>query len=382
MTDVKTALPEGYKPGLEGIVAGTSAISEVDAARDALIYRGYAAHELAEKATFEEVAYLLLFGKLPTKPELDAFNSELAKERALSPKVLEHLTKLPANAHPMVALRSAVDMLYIEDTTADKTDPASNTLKAKRLIAQSATIVAAIARIHQKKAPVAPNPKLSHAANFLYMTLGTEPDKDVARVFESTTILYTEHGFNASTFAALVTASTLSDMHSAVASAIGTLKGPLHGGANEAAIEMLLKIGEPENAEPWLKAALARKEKIMGFGHRVYKKQDSRAPTMKKLAELMANRAGDKKLFDLSVRLEDAVKREKGLFPNVDYHCAVAYYLMGLPIEIYTAIFAMARMVGWTAHVIEQHGANRLIRPECIYTGARDLSYVPIAQRN
>jgi citrate synthase len=242
-------------------------------------------------------------------------------------------------------------------------------------------VVAAISRLHKGLQPVPPDPKLDHAANFLYMESGKKPDADVARVMDSTLILYAEHGYNASTFAARVTASTLSDMHSAVASAIGALKGPLHGGANEAAIEMLLKIGSPENAEAWVKQALERKEKIMGFGHRVYKHQDSRAPLMKILAEKMARRSGDTKLFETSCRVEEEVKRAKNLFPNVDYHCAVAYHLMGLPIEIYTPIFALARMSGWTAHIAEQHAGNRLIRPECVYTGARDLAFVPIDQR-
>jgi citrate synthase len=253
--------------------------------------------------------------------------------------------------------------------------------KALRLVAKTAVVVAAISRIKAGKEPIAPNPDLDHASNFLYMTLGSQPDKDVARIFDSTNILYGDHGFNASTFAARVTASTLSDLHSAIVSAIGTLKGPLHGGANEAAIDMLLKIESIDAVEPWLKSALARKEKIMGFGHRVYRNQDSRAPYMKEMAAKMAERVGDKKLFALSCRLEDLIKKEKNLFPNVDYHCAVAYYLMDLPIEIYTAIFAMARMSGWTAHVLEQHAANRLIRPECFYTGPRDMVFTPIENR-
>lgn len=382
MIDSQLALPQGFKPGLEGIIAGVSSISEVDATQDALIYRGYAAHDLAEKATFEEVSYLLLFGKLPNQKELKDYKDELARERPLSETVLNALKRVPRNGNPMIMLRLAISQLYFEDAEGDKTDLDSNIRKAKRLIAQSPTIVAAIGRIHQGLDPIAPNPKLDHAANFLYMTLGKTADPAIARIFDSSNILYAEHGFNASTFAALVTASTLSDMYSAIASAIGTLKGPLHGGANEAAIEMLLKIGEPDKAEAWLKAALEKKEKIMGFGHRVYKKQDSRAPTMKQMAGQMARRVGNMKLFDLSVKLEEAVKREKNLFPNVDYHCAVAYHLMGLPIPIYTAIFAMARMTGWTAHVIEQHSANRLIRPECVYSGARGLVFVPLDKRN
>ena len=382
MADLKVALPEGYKPGLEGVIAGTSFISEVDAQKDALTYRGYTAHELAEKATYEEVSYLLLMGKLPNKKELADYKAELKKTRSLTPFVVDSIKRLPAKTNPMVALRVGVTRCYIEDPDGDKTDVDANLRKAKRLVAQAAPIVAAISRHYRGLDYIAPDPDLDHAANFLYQVTGKKPDPEVARILDSTFILYAEHGFNASTFAALVTASTLSDMHSAVASAIGALKGPLHGGANEAAIEMILKIGAPDKAEAWVKQALERKEKIMGFGHRVYRHQDSRAPLMKKLAEKMAKRVGDTKLFDTSVVVEDAVKKAKNLFPNVDFHCSVAYYLMGLPIEIYTPMFALARMSGWTAHIAEQHAANRLIRPECVYTGARDLSFVPIDQRN
>ncbi len=380
MTDTKTALPDGYKPGLEGVIAGTSSISEVDAQKDALSYRGYAAHELAAKASYEEVSYLLLNGKLPTLDELNNYKAQLRQERVLSPSILEALAQLPRQAHPMRLLAAAVSLISMEDPDAEVSTPDANLRKAVRLVAKSPVVVAAIARLKHNQEPIAPHASLDHAANFLYMTLGKEANPEEARIFDSTNILYADHGFNASTFAGRVTASTLSDLHSAVVSAIGALKGPLHGGANEAAIEMLLKI-QDEDVETWLKQALARKEKIMGFGHRVYKHQDSRAPYMKDLAEKMAARVGDKKLFVLSCRLEDLIKREKNLFPNVDYHCAVAYYLMKLPIEIYTAIFAMARMSGWTAHILEQHAANRLIRPECFYTGPRDLAFVPLADR-
>ncbi len=380
-TDAKPSLPAGYKPGLEGVIAGVSAISEVDAERDTLIYRGYAAHELAEKASFEEVAYLLLHGKLPTASQLSAFISELIPQRGLDAKILSVLKSLPPDADPMTALSVGVSTASMLDPDREKNDAASNLAKAKRLVAKSPSLVAAFQRISKGQEPLAPNAKLGHAANFLFMLSGKEPDLEIARTFDSTMILYAEHGYNASTFAALVTASTLSDMYFAVASAIGALKGPLHGGANERAIEVILEIGKPENVEPWLKAALARKEKIMGFGHRVYKHQDSRAPFMKGLAKKMAERTSNMMLFDLSCRLEEAMKREKNLFPNVDFHCAVVYYLMGLPIPIYTPIFAISRMPGWTAHIIEQHSANRLIRPECIYAGARGLAYVPIEKR-
>lgn len=380
-TSVPNGLPEGYKPGLEGIIAGTSTISEVSSDIDALIYRGYKAHELADQATFDEVAYLLLYGKLPNRNELKSYQEEMVKERSLPSHVLSLLKQLPASPHPMVSLQLGVELIHMVDPDATNNNEAANLSKAKRLIAKTPTLIAALYRISQGKDPIAPNLTLDHGSNFIYMVTGQAPDEEIGRIFGSTMILYAEHGYNASTFSAIVTASTLSDIHSSVISAIGTLKGPLHGGANEAAIKMLLKIGEPENAESWLKDTLARKEKVMGFGHRVYKKQDSRAPYMKILAEKMANKVGDTKLFPLSLKLADAVKREKNLFPNVDYHAAVAYYFMGLPIEIYTPIFAMARMPGWTAHVIEQLSSNRLIRPDCYYTGPKDLAFIPLDQR-
>jgi citrate synthase len=353
----------------------------VDAERDALSYRGYVAHELAEKASYEEVAYLLLHGKLPAAIDLKSFGDELIKERGVSEKILAHLRLLPKTGNMMIALQLAMSLDYLVDPDGDKIDPASNLAKAKRLIAKTPYMVTAIHRLRDGKVPIPPNPALGHAANFLYMLTGNAPDPEFAKIFNSSMILYAEHGYNASTFAALVTASTLSDMHSAIVSAIGTLKGPLHGGANEAAIEMMLKIGDASKAEAWIKQALEKKDKIMGFGHRVYKHQDSRAPLIKILAEKVARRVGDTKLFPLSCKIEEIMRREKNLFPNVDFHCAVAYYLMGLPIETYTPIFAMARMAGWTAHLMEQYASNRLIRPECFYTGDRGLTYVPIESR-
>ncbi len=376
-----TGLPEGYKPGLEGVIAGTSDISEVNPELDALIYRGYQAHELADQATFDEVSYLLLYGKLPNRNDLKAYQDEIIKERPLPSHVLTLLNQLPASPHPMVSLQLGLGLIHMVDPDATNNTPAANFTKAKRLIAKTPTLIAALYRISQGKDPVAPNPSLDHPSNFIYMVTGKEPDAEMGRIFGSTMILYAEHGYNASTFSALVTASTLSDIHSSIISAIGTLKGPLHGGANEEAIRMMLKIGDVDKVEDWLRETLAKKEKVMGFGHRIYKRQDSRAPFMKILAEKLAAKMGDTKIFPLSIKLAEAVKREKNLFPNVDYHAAVAYYFMGLPIEIYTPIFAMARMPGWTSHVIEQLSQNRLIRPDCFYTGPRDLTYIPIDQR-
>lgn len=374
-------LPQDFKAGLEGIVAGMTAIADVNPDSDTLIYRGYPAHELAEKASYEEVAFLLLYSHLPNRTELKAFQDELIRERSLPTHVLSILKELPASPHLMVTLQLAVTLIHMVDPDAKNQSEAANLAKAKRLIAKSPTLVATLYRISEGKEPIAPNPNLDHASNFLYMLTGKEPEPEFGKIVSSTMILYAEHGYNASTFSAKVTASTLSDLHSSVVSGIGTLKGPLHGGANEAALEMLLKIGDASKVEDWLRDTLARKEKIMGFGHRVYKKQDSRAPHMKKMAQRLAEKTGDTQLFPLAEALEKAVLRDKKLYPNVDYYAAVAYHLMGLPAVICTPIFAMARMAGWTAHIIEQHLHNRLIRPEAVYTGAKDLHFVPIDDR-
>ncbi|MCB4756761.1 MAG: citrate synthase [Elusimicrobia bacterium] len=378
--DLKS-VPENYKPGLDGVIAGLSDISEIDPDRDSLSFRGYEAHVLAEQASYMEVAYLLLYGKLPNRAELESFNNEMAQERNPSPQMVSFLKHLPPGGNVMTGLAIAIAYASMYDPDCGKNDRASNLAKAKRLIAQSPTLVAALYRLGHAQKIIHPDPKLGHAANFLYMLTGKETDPEIAHCFESTLVLYAEHGYNASTFTALVTASTLSDMYAAVVSAIGALKGPLHGGANEGAIETLLNVGDVTNVDFWLKGALERKEKIMGFGHRVYKKQDSRAPLQKQMAERISRRLGDTKLYPLAVKLEEAMKREKNLFPNVDYYSAVLYYLVGLPIEVYTPIFAMSRMAGWTAHIMEQHAANRLIRPDCHYVGEKSKKFVPLDER-
>lgn len=379
--DTKPSLPEGFKEGLQGVVAGTSAICEVDPEKDALTYRGYAAHELAEKSTFLEVAYLLHHGVLPNRGDLEEFTHDLIRERDVPPTILSIMKQIPKNANPMTRLRMATSILHMFDPERGVITEPANLAKAKRLIAKTATLVAAGYRIGKGEEPIPPSPDLDHAENFLYMVTGQVPDADIARLFDQSLILYAEHGYNASTFAALITASTLSDMYSCIASAVGTLKGPLHGGANEKAIEMLLEIGDEKRAESYIMQKLAQKEKIMGFGHRVYRKQDSRAPLMKNLARTVAERFENMKLYNLSIKVEDIMKREKNLFPNVDYHCAVFYFLIGLPTILFTPVFALARMAGWTAHIIEQQNNNRLIRPDCVYTGPRGLTYLPIHER-
>jgi citrate synthase len=369
---------ETYSPGLEGVIAGQTAISTVG---DTLTYRGYEIHDLAEHSTYEEVAYLLLYGELPTQAQLSAFTAELTRERDLPEAVVAMLRAVPASADLMDVLRSGVSMLaHFDPETGDNSHEA-NVRKAVRVLARIPTIIAYRERIVRGQEPVAPRAGLSHAANFLAMLNGEAPQSLAARTLDVSFILYAEHEFNASTFAARVTVSTLSDLHSGLTSAIGTLKGPLHGGANEKAMEMLLSIGEPERAEAWVKDALAHKERIMGFGHRVYKHGDTRAEILKGWAEKLAEQSGDTKLIRIAQIVEDVMKREKNLLPNVDFPCAPAYYLLGLPVELYTPIFVLARTAGWSAHIIEQLDNNRLIRPRSQYTGPETRPYVPIAQR-
>lgn len=377
-----TSAPPSYRPGLEGIVAGLSAISEVDPIRDHLTYRGYDAVELARNATFEETAYLLLYGDLPGSDDLEKFSRRLKAGRSLPPDLVSLLKRLPRRSHPVDLLRTAVSYLGLKAKATGGGSHEENMDKAVRLIAQVPGLVATGTRLTRGLKPVSSDPDLPHAANFLYMMTGRRPEEFCARVFDATMILYADHGFNASTFSARVTASTLSDMHSAITSAIGTLKGDLHGGANEKAVRMLLEVRSPARAEAWVMDALGRKKKIMGFGHRVYKKGDSRAPLLKELCTELARRLGKTKWGEVARIIEEVMMREKKLFPNVDFPAGLVYYLLEIPIDFYTAIFAAARMAGWTAHVIEQLDNNKLIRPECHYTGPRNLPYVPVQERN
>jgi 2-methylcitrate synthase/citrate synthase II len=367
-----------YSPGLEGVIAGQTAISTVG---DTLTYRGYEIHELADNATFEEVAYLLLYGELPTAAQLRAFNDSLASERGVPSATIETLRHIPAGADAMDTLRSGVSLLaHFDRETADNSHDA-NIRKAIRVLAKVPTLIAARHRLAHGHEPVAPKPALGHAANLLYMLTGEEPDEVAARVLDVSLILYAEHEFNASTFAARVTVSTLADLHGGLVSAIATLKGPLHGGANEKAMEMLLEIGEPERAEAWVKDALARKERIMGFGHRVYKHGDTRAQILKGWVEKLAERTGNTKWARIAQIVEDTVRNEKGILPNVDFPCAPAYYMLGLSVELYTPFFVVARVAGWSAHIIEQLDNNRLIRPRSEYTGPAVRPYIPIDRR-
>ncbi|HZO89594.1 MAG TPA: citrate/2-methylcitrate synthase [Chthonomonadaceae bacterium] len=371
-----------YSPGLEGVTAGISAISEVNAERNMLIYRGYDIHDLVEHCTFEEVAYLLLFGKLPNRQEYDAFRQRLATERAVPEGIYDLYRRLPSDAHPMDTLKAAVAVLSMFDPDYTQNTHEANQNKAMRLLARIPTLVVNGYRITQGLPPIAPDPSLCHNANFFYMLTGKPPNDLFGHVFNVTQILYAEHGFNASTFAARVTVSTLSDLYSGVVSAIGTLKGPLHGGANEAAMEMLLEIGEPSKAAEWVRNALAQKQKIMGFGHREYKKGDERAKIVKQYVMELGKYVGNTRWQEMSQIIEDEMLHAKGLYPNVDFPVASAYYLMDIPIPLYTPIFVMSRITGWCAHIIEQLDNNRIIRPHSEYNGPRGLQVVPMEARD
>lgn len=376
-----TLQPPIYHPGLEGVFAGISSICDVDPETGGLLYRGYSVEELSLQATFEELAYLLFIGRLPSPADLEAFLIHLLQNRALPGQLLTLFQLFPASTHPMDALRAAVSMLGCLDPTA--TDPAheANLRKAIRLTAIIPTIIAAYYKHVHGQPPIAPDPQLSHCQNFFRMLTGRVPDAFIIKVFNTSMILYAEHEFNASTFSARVTASTLSDLYSAITSAIGTLKGRLHGGANEQVMRMLLEINRPESAVGWVQNALGKKKRVPGFGHRVYKKGDSRALVIKRFSKELGERAGGTKWYEMSCIIEEIMRKEKDLYPNLDFYSASAYYLMDLPLELYTPIFVMSRITGWCAHVIEQQDDNRLIRPRCAYNGPRGLKYVPVDQR-
>jgi len=363
-----------YSPGLEGVIAGETSICWVDP--DAgLLYRGYDAHELASKASFEEVAYLLLRGQLPTVSELATFSRQLAEQRTLPPPVIKMLELLPRNAHPMDTLRTGVSMLAPFDSDLNDHSVEANLRKATRLIAKVSTLITDGWRIRQGSELLPSKVDLPHASNFLYQLNGKVPEVWRTKVFDSILILYAEHEFNASTFSLRVTASTMADIYAAVTTALGTLKGPLHGGANEETMKMLREIETPERAEAWVKERLSRKEKIMGFGHRVYKKGDSRVPMMRELARSLGERFDQEHWVAICERLEEVMTREKHLCSNLDLYAAPVFHLLGIPPELNTPIFAAARVSGWCAHVIEQHEHNRLIRPRSQYTGPSRRPY-------
>lgn len=370
-----------FSAGLEDVVAAESEICFIDGKEGRLVYRGYDIHDLVKHSTFEEVVYLLWHGKLPAAAELEALTSQLRENRDLPEPVLAAMRGMPRESAPMDVLRTAVSMLSLYDPDSGDNSREANVRKAIRLVAQLPTIVAAWEHFRKGEEPVRPRRDLSMAGNFLYMLFGREPGPQYEKAFDVALILHADHELNASTFSARVTAATLSDLYSAITSAIGTLKGPLHGGANEQVMKMLLEIGEIGRAEEWIKEALNQKRKIMGFGHRVYRTEDPRATHLRKLSEQMGREAGELKWFQMSQVIERVVRETKGLYPNVDFYSASMYYSMGIPTDLYTPIFAISRIAGWTAHVLEQFANNRLIRPRAEYVGPNRLSYVPLEQR-
>jgi len=373
------------KLGLEGVVVAQSKMSKVLGREGRLIYAGYDIHDLAQHASFEEVAYMLWHCCLPNREQLDAFVQDMIDRRGISFQVMDLIRSTPQQAHPMAALRTAVSGLALSDPEADDITHESNLRKAADLTAKMPTIIAAIDRRRKGLEPLGPRNDLNHAANFLYMLHGRDPSETETRAMNLYLVLLADHGFNASTFAARVTAATQSDMYSAVTSAIGTLKGPAHGGATQATMEQLFEIGSVDNVEAWFKEARAQGRRVMGMGHRVYKTEDPRARHLRQMARELAEQT-DPKWFNIAERLEQVARQdpyfiERNLYVNVDFYTAPMLYALGIEADLFTTIFAMARIVGWTGHLLEQYADNRLIRPRAEYVGPMDLTWVPIDQR-
>ena len=373
------------KRGLEGVLVAESDLSFIDGDAGELIYRGYTIEELAREASYEETLYLLWHGDLPTESELAEFSDAMTDARTLDDGVMDIVRELAAaGEEPMAALRTLTSALsaYDPDADADFDDTAANNRKSRRITAKMPTALAAYNRLRNGSEPVAPRDELSHAENFLYMLNGEEPDDVLAETFDMALVLHADHGLNASTFSAMTTASTLADLHSAVTAAIGTLSGSLHGGANADVMRMLQAI-DNDDRDPveWVTDAIDRGERIAGFGHRVYNVKDPRAKILGEESEALGEAAGDTKWYEMSVAIEDYISTEKGLAPNVDFYSATTYYQMGIPIDLYTPIFAVARSGGWIAHVLEQWEDNRLIRPRAKYTGDTDAEFVPLDER-
>jgi len=364
-----TAPTAEIKKGLAGVVVDTTAISKVVPETNSLTYRGYPVQDLAAHCSFEEVAFLLWRGELPTDPELALFTQRERANRRLDRSTLSLLAKLPDNCHPMDVVRTAISFLGAEDSEEDNPEEQANRAKSLRMLAVLPTIVAVDMRRRRGLAPIAPNSGLGYSENFLRMCFGEVPEPAIVKAFEQSMILYAEHGFNASTFAARVVTSTQSDIYSAVTGAIGALKGQLHGGANEAVMREMIEIGDPKNARDWLGGKLARKEKIMGFGHRVYKQGDSRVATMKQALNSVAAIRDGRRWLDMYNILEAQMFAATAILPNLDFPTGPAYYLMGFDIACFTPIFVMSRITGWTAHIMEQASSNSLIRPLSAYSG-------------
>lgn len=366
--------------GLEGVVACSTGISAI--AGTTLLYRGYTIEDLAEHASFEEVVYLLWFGRLPDRWELDEFSGRLHRAMALPSASFGWFHGLPTEVHPMDFLHAVIAGLSLHDPDANVVEPRANERKAVRLTARVGTIVAAYHRVRSGAWPLQPVKERGIAWNFLFMLSGREPSPEAVRRFDTCLILHADHELNASAFSARVTSSTLSGLYSSVMAAIGTLKGPLHGGANERVMRMLEAIGDPERVDAWLGDALSSGEKVMGFGHRVYKEGDPRAKILKRMSEEVTREAGRPELYQISARLEETMARSKGLIPNVDFYSASVYGAMGIPTDLFTPVFAMSRVAGWCAHAMEQYAGNRIYRPRGRYTGPTGLRWVPPEQRS
>lgn len=384
MDETTTGDRPAYSPGLEGVIAGETALCQLDEGGAGLRYRGYAIGDLAEGADFEEVAYLLLFGRLPTGKELEDFRVQLLREAVLPGPVEAFIGVVPPTAHPMDVLRTGVSLLGMTDPEAADGSREASLRKSVRLLAQIPLMIAEAYRLAQGKRQMRPAPGLRFSENLLLLLTdrrGDDAARAMARALDVSLILYAEHEFNASTFAARVAASTLTDLHGAVTAAVAALKGPLHGGANEAVAAMLLEIRTRDRAERWVRDALAAKRRVMGFGHRVLKRGDPRSAIIQRQAEALSRRCGDRRWYEIATILDRIMREEKGLHPNLDFYTAVAYLLIGVPRELYTPLFVCSRVAGWCAHIIEQQDHNRLIRPRSFYSGPPPQAFVPIERR-
>lgn len=367
--------------GLRGVVAAQSAIGDVNGEEGKLIYQGYDIHDLAEHSTFEEVVFLLWNGRLPSQAELDEHISTLRSNYNAPHEVIDLMKQYPKDSDPMDILRTAVSSLDLYDPKGQGTDRESAVGAAVRITAQIGTLAAAWDRIRNGKDVIGPDSSLSIAENFLYMLRGEKPEADEARMFDIALILHADHELNASTFTTRVVAGTLTDMYGAVTAGIAALSGPLHGGANTNVMKMLIEIGDLDKVDAWVEKALEEKRKIMGIGHAVYKTEDPRATWLRKFSKQMAEKKGETKWYEMSQRIEQLMHEKKGMYPNVDFYSASTYYLMGIALDMYTPIFAVSRISGWTGHILEQYANNKLIRPRAEYIGKRDQKYVPIAER-
>ena len=367
--------------GLRGVVAASSAIGDVNGEQGILIYQGYDIHDLAEHSTFEEVVFLLWNGRLPSRVELEQLSSDIRENYDVPGEIIQAMRYMPTDADPMDVLRTCVSALDFYDKDGHGTDRENAMRSAIKLTGQMGTIAAAWDRLRNGNEPVAPDKSRSIADNFLYMLRGEAADADEVRMFDVCLILHADHELNASTFTTRVVAGTLADMYGAVTAGIAALAGSLHGGANTAVMKMLQEIGSVEAIDAWLDKALEEKRKIMGIGHAVYKTEDPRATWLRRYSKAMAEKKGESKWFEMSQRIEQLMLEKKGMHPNVDFYSASTYYLMGIPLDLYTPIFAVSRISGWTGHILEQYANNRLIRPRAEYVGPRDVPYVPIGER-